>query len=562
MTMPEDDQTRAAASDAALAEMHTRFDEEAGLLSDTAGTIGYHTRIQPGTTVHPTSNSLDYALRLARTNDPRWHPRIARIVRILLPWQETNPVAATYGIWPWYVEEPLDKMSPPDWNWADFCGGHLLELLNVAPDCLPADLVANVDAAVGHAAWSIFRRNVGPEYTNIAISGAAVTLGAGARLHEPRLVDYGRRRIQALLSFTRETGGFVEYNSPNYAIASLTQLERLLRLATDAEARAAAEALHRLTWQWTAQRYHAATSQWAGPHSRSYSDRLGGQPLAFLRARTGLPLACHPALPDPLPETSPGLPCPDEDRACFSAEPAVARVIRQRFLAAKDGMPEVHGTTWLSATACLGTVSRGTMWYQTRPVIAYWRAPNEPAAVLRFRCLFDGRDLASGVAWCDQDEHCALVGFGFSTNRGVYHPYFDRPADGVFRGGDLRLRWQLDGVGATVHAAGPDAWDFVCGSVRARLRLVDGSTWDGRPVAVETSTEGNEVRVDNVLAASGCAFVPERARVAVAFSLEVLEDGIVPAKEALRLCDDQAAEWQVPGRRLRVHMPAGPSPTA
>jgi len=179
--MTERDQTLTAAADAALAEMHTRFDEEAGLLRDTAGTIGYHTRIQPGTTVHPTSNSLDYAVRLARTGDPRWHPRIVRIVRTLLPWQETNPVAATYGIWPWYVEEPLDKMSPPDWNWADFCGGNLLELLNVAPDCLPADLVASVEAAVGHAAWSIFRRNVGPEYTNIAISGAAVTLGAGAR---------------------------------------------------------------------------------------------------------------------------------------------------------------------------------------------------------------------------------------------------------------------------------------------------------------------------------------------------------------------------------------------
>lgn len=182
--------------------------------------------------------------------------------------------------------------------------------------------------------------------------------------------------------------------------------------------------------------------------------------------------------------------------------------------------------------------------------------------MLRFRCLLDGRDLASGVAWCDQDEHRALVGFGFSTNRGVYHPYFDKPADGVFRGDDLRLRWQLDGSGAAVHPTGPGAWDLVCGPVRARLRLAARSNWDGRPVVVETSTEGNEARVDTVLAGRGCAFVPERTAVTVAFSIEVLEDGRAPSVEAPRLCDGQAAEWRTRNRLLRVHMPAGPSPTA
>lgn len=561
--MKTHDTNRAAeqAADSALAELHTHYDEAAGLLRVIAGTIGYHTRVPPGATVHPTSNSLDYAVRLARSGDAQWRGRVVRIVRTLLPWQETNPVAATYGIWPWYVEEPLDKMSPPDWNWADFCGGHVLDLLDAAAAWLPADLVAEMDAAVGHAAWSIFRRNVGPGYTNIAIAGAAVTLGAGQRLGEPRLVEYGRRRIQAFLDVARATGGFAEYNSPNYAPVVIEQLERLLRLTTDAASREAAETVRRLTWHWIAQYYHVPTAQWAGPQSRAYTDRLEGGPLAFLRAHTGLPLPVHPALADPLPQDKPCLPCPAAERAAFVTAPARARVIHQRFLVAQGELPEVNGTTWLGTSACLGTVSRGSLWYQARPVLAYWRAAeDEPAAMLRLRCLFDDRDFASGAVWCDQEGPRALIGFGFSTDRGTYHPYFDLPADGVFRGRDFRLSWQLDGRGATVCPAGVRAWDLRCGAVRARIRLADHARWNGKPVVAETGT-GATVRLDIVLAADGCVFAVAQAQAALACSLEILEAGEAPVADEPGLEADKSATWSTPARQLHVMPRTGPSPT-
>ena len=66
--------------------------------------------------------------------------RAEKILRTVISLQDRNPDSRTYGIWSWFAEEPLDKMSPPDWNWADFCGTQLLQVAIDHKDRLPADL--------------------------------------------------------------------------------------------------------------------------------------------------------------------------------------------------------------------------------------------------------------------------------------------------------------------------------------------------------------------------------------------------------------------------------------
>ena len=119
---------------------------------------GYHTRVPNGAWAHPTRESLAYALDLLRTGEGWRVERAATIVRQVLTLQDTDPLSPTYGIWPWLLEEPLAAMAPPDWNWADFCGALLAEMLAVEGDALPGDLAAEMRASLGHAAWSIFRR--------------------------------------------------------------------------------------------------------------------------------------------------------------------------------------------------------------------------------------------------------------------------------------------------------------------------------------------------------------------------------------------------------------------
>ena len=165
----------------------------------------YHTRVSRGAWVHPTRESLDYALALLQGDGTE---RAAAVVRTVLALQDVDPTSKTYGIWPWFLEEPLTEMDPPDWNWADFCGARLAQVLVEHARALPGDLIRDTRTGLGHAAASIFRRNVGPAYTNIAVMGAGVTLAAGELLDEPRLSDYGRRRLRNIVEHTEYHGGF------------------------------------------------------------------------------------------------------------------------------------------------------------------------------------------------------------------------------------------------------------------------------------------------------------------------------------------------------------------
>ena len=135
---------------------------------------GYHSQIRSGTLVHPTRESLIYALALLKRNGDSDNERAIAIVRRVLPLQDTSPTSRTYGVWPWLLEEPLDQMDAPDLNWADFCGIQIAHLLVKYRERFPEALSNQMQTSLRHAANAIRRRDVQPGYTNIAILGGSV----------------------------------------------------------------------------------------------------------------------------------------------------------------------------------------------------------------------------------------------------------------------------------------------------------------------------------------------------------------------------------------------------
>jgi hypothetical protein len=248
---------------------------------------GYHSRVPDGTYAHDILNSLNYALALLASGEAAHLARAADILRKVLTFQDVDPLSPTYGVWPWLAEEPLAQMAPPDWNWADFGGARLAQVLKDHAAKLPADLLDPVKAGLGHAAWSIFRRNVGPTHTNVVIAGAGVAIAAGELLKRSMLLDYGRRRLHAMVKHTKRHGGFNEYNSPMYTMVALHECERILSLVHDPQARSDAEWLRRAAWQTIAEHFHPRTGQWAGPHSRAYGLRLAPATAEYLSEQTG-----------------------------------------------------------------------------------------------------------------------------------------------------------------------------------------------------------------------------------------------------------------------------------
>ncbi|MBN2449035.1 MAG: hypothetical protein JXR77_01520 [Lentisphaeria bacterium] len=478
-----------------LGQEEGTFDPEAGLQASTWHGPGYHSRVPPGTRVHGTRPNLDYAVLLLRSPHARHHERAARIVEKVLALQETDPGKATYGIWPWLFEEPLERMAPPDWNWADFCGAALATMLVETPGRLEPPLREAMRAALQWACEAIVRRNVGPGYTNIAIMGACVTAAAGEILDDAAFLDYGRDRLARFAAHTRFHGGLNEYNSPTYTFVALHELERTLQLVRDAALREIAEGLRQDVWRWLGERFHPATGQLAGPHSRAYADLLPPGTARELADGTGVAIAGAAA--ERLPSVVRHLPCPPSLGARFEVLPGSPSSVRSRFIREDPDSRSTYGTTWFCGDACLGSINMDCTWVQRRPVLAYVRTA-DATAVLKVRFLRDGHDCASAGIRTAQDGGRLLSVLQLLTDRGDHHIHLDRPSDGVFRARELALRWELSGPGVTLAREGCGAVVFQAGAWTVRLRL-GKVVCDGREGMVEVGSAGDVCWADAVL---------------------------------------------------------------
>ncbi|MCX5685408.1 MAG: hypothetical protein NT049_17260, partial [Planctomycetota bacterium] len=433
------------------------------------------------------------------------------------------------------LEEPLAKMSPPDWNWADFCGAVLAEMLIQHPAKLPDDLAALMRTSLGHAARAIIKRDVGPGYTNIAIMGGGVTAAAGEILGDAAMLEYGRARLQKSVEHAAHHGSFNEYNSPTYTMIALRETERTLRLVRDPATRAAAESLRRTAWQIIADSFHPATQQWAGPHSRAYSDTITPKLAADLAAQ-----------------------CPADLAPRFKALPSDPLELRRTFIRGETPEKSTSGVTWLTADACLGTANHAMLWTQRRPLIAYWKLAGEDIAVLRLRFLHDGKDFSSMGVATSQAGGRALSVFYPLKNHGDWHPSLDRPKGGIFQAADLRVRYELRGKGATVEDLGGGRFALSAGGRKAVVHTVAGR-FDGRPVEWQAGKDADAVFVDAVCyrGEKKPLDFSKGPAVAIAAALELLKTGEAPASQAPSMAEAApgavAAVWDAgPGAKLSV----------
>jgi len=539
-----------------LDECDGLYDPAARLLSQVFHSPGYHTRIPDQAVVHGTVNSLRYALALLQSGDGDRCQRAAEIIGAVLVMQDTNPVSPTYGIWPWFLEETLATMAPPDWNWADFCGECLAFMLADHAASLPPALVGSMRDALGHAAWSIFRRNMGPAYTNIGLFGGVVAGAAGEILGEARLLDYARLRLDRFNDHTAENGDANEYNSPAYGMLMVRVVESGFHLLRDPQLRNALTVTHRHLWKTISDHYHPATDQWAGPHSRTYQDAFVDGLLTVLGDR----LSGSRTVAQDGKDFAPTLPCPEEFRNRFTSLPQPECEVRRQFTAETRRTFLVTGTTWFSETACLGSVNCDSFWTQRRPLIGYWRMPGAAPAVFRCRVLKDGRDFAAIGLKAIQHGPRLLGGLCAFSNLGDYHLHQDHPAEGRYEFESLRLRFQLTGPQAEIRSTGQQSFELIAGEHRVVVHPASTIN-DGGIVAWESGHSDGFAWMDVTLYQGVRRYftVAELPLTGIAFGLEMLPSDVAPSAQPPQLEDCQCAIW--PGHPgLRLILPAPPQP--
>jgi hypothetical protein len=326
------------------------------------------------------------------------------------------------------MEEPLEKMSPPDWNWADFCGTQLLQVAHDHMHRFGDELQWQVKDSIIHAAYSIKHRNVGPGYTNIAIMGTYVTLTSGEFFGVDELTDYGKKRLKRFYDYTFEQGSFREYNSPTYTVVAIKELSRMLRHVKDPASQKLLRKLNHFAWYHLARHFHPPSRQWAGPHSRCYASLLRDSTLAFIQRATNGKM-------DFLPESEVfesldahrlGAECPDEFFHYFTELPE-PRLEVETFTRNAPDKHDIIGTTYLHPDYTLGSVNIGDLWNQRRPLLAYWKT-DAGVVAMRLRCLHDDYDYSSASIFTVQDKSDILGAVVFAT--GSYSSGISRNNDG------------------------------------------------------------------------------------------------------------------------------------
>jgi len=536
----------------------TNYDPSSQMLCIEFPSPGYHSNLPSGSRVHPTRESLIYALALLQRGRSDDVKRSEVIIHKVIQLQDKDSSSATFGVWPWHLEEPLEEMASPDFNWADFCGTLIAHILVKHSPQLPGGLQQEMRACLRHATSAIRKRDVGAEYTNVAVLGGGVCAVAGELLDDKELLRYGRQRLQKAVEHVNYHGTFNEYNSPPYCKVVIAECERTLHLVRDAETRGAAESLRRTAWKVVAESFHAGTQQWAGPHARTSRERLREETADFLSTRIGLPIETHPSMVGGEPRGSAvvkPLPCPEELVPRFRDLRAEPSQFARTFIRRDPESHSISGTTWIEKEFCLGSVNHSSFWTQRKPLIAYWKTSDDPAVVFRLRFLHDGKDFASMGIHTSQEGPRTLSLFHAVPHRGDWHRTLDRPTGGIFQASDLRIRCQLRGNAVKAKVVGAGKYSLLAGEHRAVIHSTRGRFKD-RDIVWETDGDDESVYWDAICHnGQPRAFkFDDELEIALAIGVELLgvDQPISDQRPELNETGTEA-KWQVSnGRMIRV----------
>jgi len=425
--------------------------------------------------VHELRASCDYALTLLELRTPSGFARAQQTLNRICALQDTDPGSKWYGLWSYYLEEPPEQMEEADWNWADFLGGTLVLVDIRHGERLEAGLRERVRRAIYHAALSIERRDVAPDYTNIAVKGTFVCAAAGARLGMTELTEYAAQRMARIAALVNASGSFAEYNSPVYARVTLTDLTRMRMYLPAGPVRDAGARLERRLWLHLARHWDGYRAQFAGPMSRCYETDLG-EPFWLEKAlggRLGLADPAQRAQYGDLDSAIHDYRCPEPLAGAF-LQPA-AYLHRETFRLAPAPLRAIQGTTCVEPAFSLGAVNQGDFWTQSRPLLGFFGGRERPARVIRLRVIKDGNDFASALLWTVQAGGNVLGLVNFRSPGGDRHPSLDPVKNGEFRCGRLFLELSFEGLeeGFSFRQEG-DSGHIAGNGIEARFDLCGG----------------------------------------------------------------------------------------
>ena len=473
------------------------YDPEVRLVKRYRGKNGYCSKLSD-CTVHEIRASFYFANQLL-TRDSEGYRQIAHdVLYRALPLQDINPARRTYGIWPYYLEESLEEMDVPDMNWADFIGEALLLMLKDHSDKLTDDLKMRMKDAVMHACRCIIKRNVGPEYSNISIMGAFVTMFAGELFDIPEFFEYGKKRLARLHEYNVSNGDFREFNSPTYTFICIEEFTRVVEYIKDEECRRLAAELNDLAWRSIALHYHPTTGQLAGPHDRAYGPFIG-QIERYKIERANDYRVCITDHEDIRRRArffnifSLNVSCPEKYTKYFETVDG-ERILDNTFA------PGRMAYTYMNKSLTLGSLHAEMAWNQHRNVLGYFGTVERPVS-LTIRSQKNDWDYCASYMSTVQDKGRALTTTTFTSDGFDTHCCLDPIKGGRITASDIRVRYVFEGAIDSLDVT-EDGDTFVITHKESNVKVKISyplAEFNGEKVRLEVRREEKLLSVDAVL---------------------------------------------------------------
>ena len=413
------------------------YDEQVSMVVEYAEKKVYHSRLPSGYS-HSTLTAVEYALALLDGGRQKDGNRACDIIDKILSLQDTNEEHDTFGLWSYYLEEPLEQMDPPDWNWADFIGKNLLRILMQHKKAIGTERYGRVMQACKNACKCIMRRNMGVQYTNVVLVDAYITIVVGELAGEERFVKYGSDKLKLFWAYTQVTGGLNEFNSPMYTLLVAKEMVYMIEDIKLPELADLIQKINDIIWRDIATHFYYPQKQWSGPHARAYTNLLSENTLFELGKAAGVDFGGEEQYG--LLTMQQNLKCPEKYVHYFKGfQPFDSQRMNTRGSNYPWFVQAQVATTYNTPQFSLASFNCSELWNQIRPLIGYFGGK-----CLRVRLLHDFYDFSSGQLHCVQKHGSVLGCINVSTDRGDTHVSLDF-THGTIRAKDLRVRFQLEG---------------------------------------------------------------------------------------------------------------------
>lgn len=202
----------------------------------------------------------------------------------------------SFGVWKKY-DLPDDQI---DYNWREFVGIGMVVILEEFGGILPDKLRNRVEDSVLMAAKGAMDRNVGADYTNIAMMSAFLMDYAGNISQNPKMIQFALSKAKAIYDPYRKYNAVSEFNSPTYAGVNMYAISLWRKYGRSKELKKMGEFIEEGLWEEVSDYYNPCLKNLAGPYFRAY-----GMDMNKYNAIAGLWIAL--ALQDERLEPLPGV---------------------------------------------------------------------------------------------------------------------------------------------------------------------------------------------------------------------------------------------------------------